>query len=229
MSNIKNQMKSDLIRRIKYLRKERGLSQQQLAEEMGVTQATISKIENGQIDPSIGIIRKCAIYYNVSCDYLLGVTPDKKGRTLNDDNNKEFKGHGNVSSKQYQKIIHNSLDLIYEILERCEMDVLSKNVSMVMMLSVYKLFRSLYNVNPYNPEEFYRINSTIYEDLADGEIFGIQAVIKGLLDTNSRELKTKLELSGERLINLDADAYFYLSNLISQCETALLSGHNYSL
>ncbi|NLZ45929.1 MAG: helix-turn-helix transcriptional regulator [Clostridiales bacterium] len=242
MRNLNNKfdpIKSDFIRKIKYLRKERGLNQQQVANELSVTQATVSKLENGQIEPSINILRKIAMFFNVSCDYLLGISPDKSGRSLSKGNDGHIVGengvshtineYGNIASKQQQKIIHKSLEMIYEIIDRCDIDALHMNASMILMLNIYKIFRALYNVNPYNIDEFYKINSTIYEDLVDSEIAGRQAVVKSLLNKNSRELKEKLEMSGERLIKLDEDAYFYLSNLISQCENIMMAGHNYNL
>ena len=42
------------------LRKARGLTQKQLAEESGVQQADISKIERGLVNPTIGTVEKLA-------------------------------------------------------------------------------------------------------------------------------------------------------------------------
>lgn len=44
--------------RLRRLRELHGLSQRQLAKRSGVSNATISQVENGQTDPSLGILKK---------------------------------------------------------------------------------------------------------------------------------------------------------------------------
>lgn len=63
--------------RIKELRESRHLSQQRLAMDMNVSQAMISKYEIGQSEPDIQMIMKLASYFQVSTDYLLGLSDSK--------------------------------------------------------------------------------------------------------------------------------------------------------
>lgn len=63
--------------RIKELRESRHLSQQRLAIDMNVSQAMISKYELGQSEPDIQMIMKLAKYFQVSSDYLLGISDSK--------------------------------------------------------------------------------------------------------------------------------------------------------
>ena len=56
---------------ISELRKERGLSQQRLADAIGVNQATIAKMEVNRNEATAETIRKFAIFFEVSSDYLL--------------------------------------------------------------------------------------------------------------------------------------------------------------
>ncbi len=58
---------------IKQLRTDRGMSQVELAAELGVTKQCISNWENGNIAPSIDTLMKIAKYFSVSTDYLLGI------------------------------------------------------------------------------------------------------------------------------------------------------------
>ena len=60
---------------IKLLRKERGITQKQAAEDLGVSQALLSHYEKGIRECGLDFVVKVADYYNVSCDYLLGRTP----------------------------------------------------------------------------------------------------------------------------------------------------------
>ena len=59
--------------RIRELRLENGLSQQQLAHEIGVTQNTISQYEKGTAKTSIDVLIKLASVFNASTDYILGL------------------------------------------------------------------------------------------------------------------------------------------------------------
>ena len=57
---------------IKQLRKEKGLTQIQLAHELGVDQASISKWESGKANPTKEYEDKLAEFFGVSVDVLLG-------------------------------------------------------------------------------------------------------------------------------------------------------------
>lgn len=58
--------------KISELRKERNLSQRQLAKEIGTSQANLSRWEQGLNYPSIMECWKIADYFEVSIDYLCG-------------------------------------------------------------------------------------------------------------------------------------------------------------
>lgn len=60
--------------RIKILRKKNGVSQQKLAKELHTSQANISAWELGRWQPDQERLKELAKYFNVSIDYLLGVT-----------------------------------------------------------------------------------------------------------------------------------------------------------
>ena len=57
--------------KIKLLRKERSLTQQDLADELLVGKSTIGMWENNNRIPDIDTIRKLASFFEVSTDYLL--------------------------------------------------------------------------------------------------------------------------------------------------------------
>lgn len=64
--------------RIKQLRKKRGLIQEVLAAELGVTQQMLSKYERDITLIKVDILKKIAVYFNVTTDYLLGVSDVKR-------------------------------------------------------------------------------------------------------------------------------------------------------
>lgn len=59
--------------RLRQLRKERNLTQQQLAELIGVKNGVISFYELGDRTPSPAVLRKLALALHVTADYLLGI------------------------------------------------------------------------------------------------------------------------------------------------------------
>ena len=60
---------------IKLLRKERGITQKQAAEDLGVSQALLSHYENGAREPGLAFVCRACDYYGVSADFLLGRAP----------------------------------------------------------------------------------------------------------------------------------------------------------
>lgn len=64
--------------RIKQLREKRGLIQEILAAELGITQQMLSKYERDVTLIKVDILKKIAAYFNVTTDYLLGVSDVKR-------------------------------------------------------------------------------------------------------------------------------------------------------
>ena len=60
--------------RIRDLREDRDLKQQDLADYLNCSQVCYSRYENGQRDIPLETISKIADFYNVSVDYLLNRT-----------------------------------------------------------------------------------------------------------------------------------------------------------
>lgn len=67
----------------KSLRKDKELTQEQLAEVLGVSPQIVSRWENGVSQPSLELLPIIAAYFETSVDTLLGiVTPVKKQKVL---------------------------------------------------------------------------------------------------------------------------------------------------
>ena len=58
-------------------RKALGLSQEQLAEQMGVSRQSVSKWETGQSDPDLDKLISLSRSFGISTDELLGNTPEE--------------------------------------------------------------------------------------------------------------------------------------------------------
>ncbi|MBR0463759.1 MAG: helix-turn-helix transcriptional regulator [Clostridia bacterium] len=57
---------------LKLLRKKKGISQQSLAEYLGLTQQSINQYENQNTEPDIDTLIKIADYFDTSLDFLVG-------------------------------------------------------------------------------------------------------------------------------------------------------------
>lgn len=62
--------------RIRDLREDNDVSQREIAEYLHITQQCYSKIETGRMDITGERLILLANYYQVSTDYLLGLTKD---------------------------------------------------------------------------------------------------------------------------------------------------------
>ncbi len=60
--------------RLKFLRAERGLTQKDVAKAIGVAQSAVTFWENGKRVPNALAIIALAKFFDVSADYLLGLT-----------------------------------------------------------------------------------------------------------------------------------------------------------
>ncbi|MBQ2968528.1 MAG: helix-turn-helix transcriptional regulator [Clostridia bacterium] len=64
--------------RLKELREDSDLKQEILADHLHIKQNTYSQYENEQRQLPIDVLIKLAAFYNVSTDYILGLTAVKK-------------------------------------------------------------------------------------------------------------------------------------------------------
>lgn len=78
-------MEKDYLIRLKSLREENNISQQEIANILNVSQRTYSYYENGRTIPPRLLIQ-LAKYYNVSMDYMLGISNKRE----NDKTKKEM-------------------------------------------------------------------------------------------------------------------------------------------
>lgn len=63
------------------LRKKRGLSQRAAASDLRISQALLSHYENGAREPGLHFVCRVCEYYDVTADYLLGLT-DESGTSV---------------------------------------------------------------------------------------------------------------------------------------------------
>ena len=158
------------------LRKERGVSQKQVAADLHISQALLSHYEKGIRECGLDFVVNAAEYYGVSCDYLLGRTADKNGMMIAVDDIPEEDPsiqdkrlqNGSVLPTLNKKLIVNSLQIIFDLLQKCNDKALTTEVSNVLVQVTYVLFRRLYSANPRNPRAMFSVEDYYYEAAAMG-------------------------------------------------------------
>ena len=94
-------MDQTLGKRIMYHRKRLSLTQDQLAEQLGVTAQAVSKWENDQSCPDISTIPRLAAIFNISTDTPLGHTPIYQAELVTDVT-PESKSQSNESKVEFR-------------------------------------------------------------------------------------------------------------------------------
>lgn len=89
-----------MVERLKELRTEFNISQQQLADVIGVSQQSINKYENHNVEPDIETLKAMANYFNVSIDYLVGYEKE----TAESENSAELLRIFNLMTNEQQRI-----------------------------------------------------------------------------------------------------------------------------
>lgn len=160
-------MNSDFPRIITLLRKERGISQKNAAAALGISQALLSHYEKGIRECGLDFLVKAADYYNVSCDYLLGRSPEPAGKTLSyddipeQDTNGSKVAAGGMMAAFNKKLIVNSTNVLFSLIQKTGSNTIMKEASSFLMLAIYKMFRIVYSSNSKNDSRFFTVPEVI--------------------------------------------------------------------
>lgn len=112
-----NDNKKLVARRIKDLIKSKNLTQAEVAEKVGITQAAISQIVNGERFPTMPLIMKLAKELTVSIDYLVGKSEtadptDVAQAIKNDDQLLEFFRNFQSLSPEMQNLLRQQAEMM---------------------------------------------------------------------------------------------------------------------
>lgn len=87
------------IKRIKDLREDRDITQKEIADYLKITQQQYSLYEKGKRTLPIDLLIELSKYYNVSTDYLLGLTNEPKSKWNIKNNININGGKNNITMK----------------------------------------------------------------------------------------------------------------------------------
>lgn len=98
--------------RIRELRKNRGMNQETLAAFVGVSQQTISKIEHDINSVGIDLLIQLADYFNVTTDYILGLSDEKRNLARNNKMNSRVENRYDLVIEYEELNAHNQKVLL---------------------------------------------------------------------------------------------------------------------
>ena len=108
--------KKKFAKRLKDLREEKGITQEALADALGISRPNIGKYENGQIDLSTELLVQYAAFFECSVEYVLALTNNKKEKIdPNDISDNEIKIIVNDITKT--KLSKEAVDIIKNTLK----------------------------------------------------------------------------------------------------------------
>lgn len=227
-------MNADFPRILMLLRKEKGISQKNAAAELSISQALLSHYEKGIRECGLDFLVRCANFYGVSCDYLLGRTPDRQGSTITvgeipDGNgaDKENRSVHTMLAVLNKKLIINTISILYDLLGRAGNKSLVGEVSSFLMLALYRMFRVIYQANPKNQEALFNVPVIVGDAYADSAMSvcaaNAAAIAKGQAVQGMESLGNarKPAISTQSLGEEYPQYASSLLNLIHTCETRI--------
>ncbi len=197
-------MSKEFARILTLLRKERNLSQKEASDALGISQALLSHYENGKRECGLEFLCTAADFYKVSCDYLLGRTPDRSGNFVTLADLPVLSGGDGATSSELlleKRLTINSLNLIFSLLMEVGNRDISDDCATVIMTSIYRVLRILHVTDKSNPKNMFTLPSYNYCALTGGvtsvcEANAINVARNQRLDGES---KTPVAVSPEKL------------------------------
>lgn len=92
--------------RLKQLRKEKGLTLDEIQSKTGIKRGTYNNYENSVTEPKLETWQKLADFFKVPTEYLMGITNDRVTLTVNDLNPAEEDAYKRITamlSEDYPK------------------------------------------------------------------------------------------------------------------------------
>lgn len=105
--------------RVKELRKERKLRQEELAGRINISQQTVSRIENGDNALAADILMSLANYFGVTIDYILYRSDSRRGVESQIEFNEIQERNYNLC-RRYEQLNQKNQELIFNLTEELE-------------------------------------------------------------------------------------------------------------
>ena len=186
------------------LRKERGISQKKAATDLGISQALLSHYEKGIRECGLDFVIKCSEYYNVTTDYLLGVSESRTGvgASIFDD--------GAEGTQALLTLDSATKQLLGAAVSASAKGSAQQFIYDYYMLSLYRGALTLAKAGAI-PKELFKIDYTIARELATAAI-AVEDAKFALVEDRSRT-------------GADSGDYGAMKELINQAESYILNNY----
>ena len=179
MSNNSKEKLSKFAIILSQLRRERGISQKKAATDLGISQALLSHYEKGIRECGLDFVIKCSEYYDVTTDYLLGVSDSRTGIAPDSLSQLDEDEEHSVST------LAKATKYLLDISAASSTESSKKNyIYDYYMLSIYRGALTLAKAGVL-PKEMFKIDYTIARDLASAAI-AVQDAKFVLIEDRSR-------------------------------------------
>lgn len=225
-------MSSSISRTLIQLRKENSLSQKEVATDLGISQALLSHYEKGIRECGLDFLVKVANYYNVSCDFLLGRSPEKNGtlidglsiKEINEDtvrSDNSIKSHSTFLIQK--KLIINSLYIIFDILSKIGNSVLSTKITTIISLSIYRVIRIISVTHKGSEQQIFSYKQPIATAKASAitMLCEAEAFEEALIMSNNKVIETGFILNEDTLQREYSEYKTSVLNIIKNCEDTM--------
>ena len=169
-----------------FLRKEKGMSQKQAAADLGISQALLSHYEKGIRECGLDFLVKTAEYYDVTTDYLLGRTVQRKPSAVSASEMPESEeiGHlkGSMINQVNKKLITNTTAVIFDLLAQLGDKRLTNTVSNYLMCADYEIFRMIYCADKSNTQTMFSLDRNRYKNLTSAAMMLNLELIDAVLE-----------------------------------------------
>ncbi len=219
-------MNYDFPRILALLRKEKGISQKKAAQELGVSQSLLSHYEKGIRECGLSFVLKASNFYDVSCDFLLGKSPNKKGTTISIKDFQEKEDvivPNNLKITYKKKILFSSLNILIDFLDKTNNNNLIKEIFSFLFLATYRVLRIIFRINKKNKNEMFALKESIANQFAQAEMIKSETKANSIANEEIKPKTNKnfLQISTQTLEQNYPENYNALLNLIKICETKI--------
>lgn len=100
-----------MLENLRSLRKSSGVTQNELAEAIGVTQQSVNKYENHNVEPDIESLKRISDFFDTSIDYIVGHSKlrfrpeDLDQYILNDDEAEFIAAYRQLTPSQREAVV----------------------------------------------------------------------------------------------------------------------------
>ena len=216
--------------RLEDLRIDADKTQAEIAEVLSCKREVYRRYEKGIRECGLDFVVRTADFYNVSCDYLLGRSPERTGAQLTvedipeaDAQGKENTLKGSILPTLNKKLIFNTLNIVFDMLQNVNDKTLTSEISSFLNLAVYRSFRVLYGMNPKNEQTLF----TVSPAMARAKALAAMAICEASAAAALQDLKSTAGIAEKLYISTETLSRDYplfttsLLNLIKNSESVI--------